>query len=191
MNLQWPVNVHTPSPRGKFGWRQFPGQSRTFHHGVDLPVVTGTPVRAAAAGVVTAAVWRKTSGWSLTINHGSGIETRYYHLSRFDVSHGQSVAQGQVVAHSGNTGSSTRGPHLHFMLLLNGRAVDPIPFLRGGSVTGGGDVAPGGDAVSGALDAFGLGLESGGYDVGEEEGLQVSSGVIAFGAVLLLVLLFS
>jgi len=85
-------------------------------------------VRAVAPGTVTYADWAGTYGLLVIIDHGGGIETRYAHASRVEVSVGQRVNAGDVVARVGSTGRST-GPHLHFEVRVNGQAVDPARWL--------------------------------------------------------------
>lgn len=106
------------------------GVSRGFtrgHTGIDYRANVGTPVRAAASGVVIllSTGWSGGYGNEIVISHGGGVATRYAHLSRFNVSTGQTVSQGEVIGYSGNTGRST-GPHLHFEEIINGRAVSPF-----------------------------------------------------------------
>lgn len=96
------------------------------HMGLDMIAAVGTPVYAAADGVVVSAEggWNGGFGTNVLVSHGGGVTTRYAHLSRFIVGDGQGIKQGQLIAYSGNTGRST-GPHLHFETRLNGAAVDP------------------------------------------------------------------
>lgn len=111
-----------------FGRRQHPitGDER-MHRGVDYGAPTGTPVQAVADGRVHFAGWRGGYGNLLILRHSAGYETRYAHLSGFasGISAGARVAQGQVVAHSGNTGAST-APHLHYEMLRHGRHINPL-----------------------------------------------------------------
>lgn len=98
------------------------------HKGIDFAVPTGTPVRASAAGRVE---WSTTAGGYgkvVKLDHGSGFETVYAHLSDLRVPRGQFVAAGDIVGLSGATGTVT-GPHLHFEIRRNGVAVDPAPLL--------------------------------------------------------------
>ncbi len=109
-----------------FGRRVHPitGDER-MHHGVDYGAPEGTRVQAVADGRVTFAGWRGGYGKLLIIEHSGGYSTRYAHLSAFDVSAGQRVSQGQLVARSGNTGNST-APHLHYEMLQHGQHIDPL-----------------------------------------------------------------
>ncbi len=102
------------------------------HAGVDLVAETGTPVRAAAAGVVAHVGQDPNYGNFVDIRHAGGISTRYGHLSAFapNLSAGTGVLTGSVIGLVGSTGHST-GPHLHFEVRVSGAAVDPKPFLVG------------------------------------------------------------
>lgn len=102
----------------------------TVHEGIDLAVPEGTPVKAAECGTV-AYVSENAGGYGkfIRIDHGYGIETAYAHLSRINVSVGQSVSKNTVIALSGNTGRST-GPHLHFEILQSGNPIDPLKYLN-------------------------------------------------------------
>lgn len=97
------------------------------HKGTDIGAPTGTPVVAAASGLVTAAGYSVSMGNYVIIAHGDGITTRYYHNSRLAVSAGQAVKAGQVISYVGSTGWST-GPHLHFEVRINEVAVNAMQF---------------------------------------------------------------
>ncbi len=112
-----------------FGVRGNPfGGSAEFHPGVDIQCATGTPVYATADGTVDRAERAGGYGNLVEIDHGRGIQTRYGHLSKILVTAGQKVKRGQLIALSGSTGRST-GPHLHYEVRIDGRPVNPIPFL--------------------------------------------------------------
>ena len=114
-----------------FGGRQSPGGiGSTNHKGVDSGTPMGTPVLAAKAGTVTWASWNGGYGNCVIISHGKGNSTLYGHLSGYNVSVGDQVSQGQVIAYSGNTGNST-GPHLHFGIMEGDTWVDPLNYLTG------------------------------------------------------------
>ena len=104
----------------------FGPRGNRFHAGIDIPAPTGTPVAAAASGRVVFA-GPSGSGWGrmVLIAHGSGVRTRYAHLSRIDVRLGQRVAISSIVGRVGSTGEAT-GPHLHFEVLVRGANVDPL-----------------------------------------------------------------
>jgi len=114
--------------RSPFGWRADPWPE--FHQGVDLDVDYGDNVRAAAEGTVAAAGYDGGFGIKVDVDHGNGYHTWYAHLSRADVTPGQRVRKGQHIALVGSTGEST-GPHLHYQVMLDGKAVDPTPYLEG------------------------------------------------------------
>ena len=116
----WPVHGVLTSG---FGWRW-----GRMHEGIDLAVSNGTPVVAAAAGTVIVAGWMGGYGNLVVVDHGGGIATAYGHNTSVTVGVGQQVAQGQLIAYSGNTGHST-GPHVHFEVRINGGAVDPMGYL--------------------------------------------------------------
>lgn len=123
-DFMWPVNsTNITSP---FGYRTHPvsGQTGTFHYGVDIGVVTGTPVHAAADGTVVTSTYHEDAGNYVVIDHADGVRTRYLHNSVLCVNAGDTVKQGEVIAYSGNTGTST-GPHLHFEFIVNGTNIDP------------------------------------------------------------------
>ena len=116
-----------------FGWRFDPFTGRNaFHEGIDFAAATGTPIVAAAGGVVIAAEYHHQFGNMLEIDHGNDIVTRYAHASRLLVNVGDIVKRGQHVADIGSTGRST-GPHLHFEVLVKGVQQDPHKFLSAGA----------------------------------------------------------
>lgn len=112
-----------------FGWRvdPFTGHS-AFHEGLDFTANVGTPIFAAAGGVVTSAEVSAAYGKLVKIDHGDGFETRYAHASKLMVKPGEVVKKGQIVALVGSTGRST-GPHLHFEVRRDGAPLDPRKFL--------------------------------------------------------------
>jgi murein DD-endopeptidase MepM/ murein hydrolase activator NlpD len=111
-----------------FGYRYHPILHITrLHAGIDFHAPTGTPVRAAASGIIVSSQYMRGYGNVVMIAHGSDIVTVYGHLSRREVSVGQHVTKGQVIAASGATGLAT-GPHLHFEIRVHGRPVNPLKF---------------------------------------------------------------
>lgn len=113
-----------------FGVRSDPFTGRPEHHnGIDLAGKEGSEVIAVAAGVVTWAGERWGYGNLVEINHGNGHVTRYGHSKDILVKVGDTVRKGQAVATMGSTGRST-GPHVHFEVILNGRHVDPMTYMR-------------------------------------------------------------
>ena len=116
----WPVHGVLTS---NYGWRW-----GRMHEGIDIAVSNGTPVVAAAAGTVIVAGWMGGYGNLVVVDHGGGVSTAYGHNTSVAVGVGQQVAQGQLIAYSGNTGHST-GPHVHFEVRINGAAVDPLGYI--------------------------------------------------------------
>jgi murein DD-endopeptidase MepM/ murein hydrolase activator NlpD len=106
----------------------FGGAGIEFHKGQDIAAPTGTPIVAAADGVVVIARWVKGYGNGIYIDHGNGIQTRYGHLSRIDVVEGQPIKKGQHLGLVGSTGRST-GPHLHYEVRVNGEPTSPLLYL--------------------------------------------------------------
>ena len=125
--------VHGTNFTSGYGVRSDPFKGRAaMHPGIDLAGPYGTPIYATADGTVGRAEWNNGGYGNLVeIDHGHGIQTRYGHLSRYIVSAGQHVTRGQLIAYMGSTGRST-GSHLHYEVRLDGRAVNPVPFLQSG-----------------------------------------------------------
>ena len=112
-----------------FGWRNDPfTQQKALHEGVDFSAEVGTPIVAAANGVVIAAEIHPEYGNLVEIDHANEYSSRYAHMSTMLVSPGQLVKRGQHIGNVGNTGRST-GPHLHFEVRYKGAAVNPARFL--------------------------------------------------------------
>ena len=113
-----------------FGYRSDPFTRRAaMHSGIDFKGPIGAPIYAAADGVVSFVGRKSGYGNVVEISHGNGLLTRYAHMSRFATRVGQRVAAGDQIGGIGNTGRST-GPHLHFEVRINDRAVNPRPFLE-------------------------------------------------------------
>lgn len=98
------------------------------HTGTDIGASYGAAIVAANAGTVTLAGWNSGYGNCVIIDHGGGKATLYAHMSAYNVSQGQTVSKGQRIGSVGSTGNST-GPHLHFEILINGTAVDPMQYF--------------------------------------------------------------
>jgi Meckel syndrome type 1 protein len=111
---------------GDFG-EQRPGH---LHTGLDLAVPYGTPIVAAACGVVTTVEAESGYGNIVCVRHSASLTTCYAHMSRFASHVGERVHQGQIIGYVGTTGDAT-GPHVHFETRVNGRPVDPAPYLSG------------------------------------------------------------
>lgn len=114
-----------------FGRRTDPFTGKSaYHAGIDFAAPSGAQARSVAPGVVTWAGNRAGYGQLVEINHGNGYITRYAHNSLLLVKVGDKVGKGQAISRVGSTGRST-GPHLHFEVLKNGRAVNPRQFVAG------------------------------------------------------------
>lgn len=115
-----------------YGYRTHPvtGEVGKMHTGVDFAVAQGTDIHAADSGTVLVAEWWSGYGYCVIIDHGGGVWTLYGHIREggLRVKAGESVDRGQVIAESGSTGRST-GPHLHFEVRVDGKTVDPMPYL--------------------------------------------------------------
>ncbi len=114
-----------------YGIRSDPFRGRAaMHAGIDLAGPYGTPIYATADGVVGRSEWNSGGYGNLVeINHGQGIQTRYGHLSRLIARPGQRVRRGELIGLMGSTGRST-GSHLHYEVRIDGRAVNPVPFMQ-------------------------------------------------------------
>ena len=113
-----------------YGWRIDPFTGKqAFHEGVDFMAQAGTPVMAAASGIVVYSAYHPQYGNMVEIDHGNGLTSRYAHASALLVKAGEAVLKGQRVALVGSTGRST-GPHLHFEVRQNGAPLNPDRFLK-------------------------------------------------------------
>ena len=99
------------------------------HQGIDLAGPVGTPVYATGDGVVIFAGWQRGYGNVIKLQHAMGTETRYAHLSKIRVKAGQKVSRNSLIGDMGNTGRST-GPHLHYEVRVDGKAVNPMSFIK-------------------------------------------------------------
>lgn len=110
------------------GWGA-PRPGGRLHKGIDIAAPTGTPIAAAAAGTVSNVGYEPLgAGNFVNIDHDGGLRTKYFHLSRFAVSRGAKVSEGQTIGYVGSTGRSS-GPHLHFEVWDGGTARDPAGYL--------------------------------------------------------------
>jgi murein DD-endopeptidase MepM/ murein hydrolase activator NlpD len=121
--LAVPVDGPVSSPYGVLS--VYHGQVRGFHGGVDIAAAEGTPVRAAADGIVRLAEALPLSGNAVLVDHGLGVVTSYLHMSAINVRTRQRVSRGDLLGQVGSTGLAT-GPHLHWGLRVNGVRVDPM-----------------------------------------------------------------
>ena len=126
----------TPSIWPAHGWLSSSVGRRTdpinggddYHQGLDISADSGSPVYATADGTVLLAQREGAYGNLITIDHGFGLETRYGHLSKYEVKSGAKVKRGQVIGKVGSTGRAT-GPHLHYEVRVNGRLLNPLQLL--------------------------------------------------------------
>lgn len=124
----WPTvsKVMTSS----FGYRTDPFTGRAaFHAGIDIAGDEGGPVYAAGSGIVVTTEESGARGRYIIIEHPNGLQTWYMHLSRIEVSVGDSVDKGSKIARLGSTGRST-GPHLHFQVVKDDKPVNPLPYVK-------------------------------------------------------------
>lgn len=129
LDLQWPL-AGDPRISSPYGNRLHPVLKEwKLHNGIDLAVPVGTEVFAAQGGTVAVIGENDRSGIFAVLDHGHGIRTAYCHLSEMRATKGEVVERGDVFAISGNTGRST-GPHLHFIVRIAGKTVDPMRFHR-------------------------------------------------------------
>ena len=125
--LSWPLPGRAAG--GSVGWRIHPVYKyKSCHTGVDSGAPSGTPIRAAASGVVLSTTVSRAYGNMTLIDHGDGMVTMYAHQSQFGVSPGQAVGNQDVIGYVGSTGFST-GPHLHFEVHLNGVPYNPMGWF--------------------------------------------------------------
>ena len=116
-----------PLTGGSFVISSYYGDGRG-HKGMDLAADRGTGIYAASAGTVVSSGFDGAYGYSVVIDHGNGLRTRYAHASALKVAKGAEVEQGDLLALVGSTGNST-GNHLHFEVLVNETRVDPAPYI--------------------------------------------------------------
>jgi murein DD-endopeptidase MepM/ murein hydrolase activator NlpD len=122
----WPVNGRL---MGGYGVRSDPFSGEgAMHTGIDISAPVGTPVHAAADGIILHAGWNGGYGRCVIVDHGNGYQTWYAHLSRMDVIEGEEIRQGEVLGAVGTTGRST-GSHLHYEVRIGSTPVNPYKFL--------------------------------------------------------------
>lgn len=131
-NGQFAQPLKNMSVSSRFGPRRapVPGAS-TYHRGVDFRASIGTPVYASEAGKVVTNKFNRFRGWYIVVDHGGGLRSLYQHLNgRAPKPVGSSVQRGEVIAHTGKSGIGS-GPHLHYEVHVNGKPVNPLPFIQG------------------------------------------------------------
>ncbi|WP_170018379.1 M23 family metallopeptidase [Campylobacter sp. RM16190] len=122
-----PMSSVITSPFGTA--RVFNDLVKSYHSGTDFRAAIGTPVVSSNDGIVVIAKDRYYAGGSVVIDHGEGIYTQYYHLSKIDVKLGAKIKKGEIIGLSGASGRVS-GPHLHFGVIVNGVQVNPINFIK-------------------------------------------------------------
>lgn len=131
MSFSWPMNKKSFWLSYGFGPRRHPSGRWEYHRGIDLAAPTGTPVSAAAAGIVIQASYAGGYGNCVVIAHNKKFATRYAHLSKILVSVGDELAQDDILGKVGATGNvrGKNGSHLHFEIMVYGKRVNPFYFL--------------------------------------------------------------
>lgn len=122
-----PIDSFITSSYGKA--RVFNEKLASYHSGTDFRAAIGTKIKAANSGIVRLAKDRYYAGVSVIIDHGYGIYTQYYHLSKLNVKVGEKVKKGQIVGLSGASGRVS-GPHLHFGIFAGEKQIDPLDFMQ-------------------------------------------------------------
>lgn len=118
----------------EFGERIHPTTGKVDNHtGIDLDAKIGTEVKSVFDGFIEDIIEDKALGMLLVIDHGNGYKTRYAHLSKINAEKGDNVKKGDIIALTGNTGITT-GPHLHFEVEVDGKAINPIEFIKAKSL---------------------------------------------------------
>lgn len=122
----WPVQGFVTSG---FGHRHAPLRGGTrFHEGIDIASPVGTPIKAPADGVVTFAGYKSGLGKVIVVDHGYGISTMYGHNAQINVTEGDRIKRGMIIASIGMTGRTT-GPHLHYQVMVDGVPIDPMKYI--------------------------------------------------------------
>lgn len=127
----WPVVGMRHQVNSGFGtrWDPITKAAYSYHSGIDLYAPMGTSVATTYSGTVYQTGYSTGSGNYIYVDHGYGVKTFYCHLSEILVTKGQDVTQGTIIAKSGNTGTRTTGPHLHYGVYIDGKACDPKVVL--------------------------------------------------------------
>lgn len=129
----WPLAKDAYWISSFFGRRNLDDRGTTFHYGIDMAALKGTPVRAAAEGTIIEASFGNGYGKTVLIAHTAGYKTRYAHLNSIKVHVGQTVQNGQIIGTVGATGNvrgnGTDASHLHFEIQHHGRHINPLDYL--------------------------------------------------------------
>lgn len=134
IHFQWPIKRSDFWLSSFFGPRRKPDRSWGFHYGIDMAACRGTPIVAAADGIVLEAFFHNGFGNTILIQHNNKYKTRYAHLDKMHVSVGQKVEQGQLIGKVGATGAVRKkkgrdASHLHFEVYSHGKQVNPLAFF--------------------------------------------------------------
>lgn len=129
-NFNWPVINKRTFISSKYGWRTdpFTGNKR-WHGGIDIAAGWNAPIVAVNEGMVIHAGYRYGYGLSVEIQHKNGVTSRYGHMNKVIVKKGDIVSKDDLVGLMGSSGRST-GPHLHFEVLVDGKKIDPTPYVK-------------------------------------------------------------
>ena len=129
-SFNWPVINRRTFISSKYGWRTdpFTGNKR-WHSGVDIAAGWNAPIVAVSEGIVIHSGYRYGYGTSVEIQHKNGLTTRYAHMNKAVVKKGDIVEKDDLLGLMGSSGRST-GPHLHFEVLVDGKKIDPTPFIK-------------------------------------------------------------
>ncbi len=130
--FRWPIEAVVTSAFGSR--RNYAGRFTSYHAGIDLRGITGTPVYAPADGVVVAAEALQVRGNSVIVDHGAGVISGFFHLSEMDVVPGQALTAGEQIGRVGATGLVT-GSHLHWEVRVGGIAVEPREWVESDLLT--------------------------------------------------------
>ena len=129
----WPIERDSFWLSSAFGPRKQPNGSWGFHYGIDMAAVRGTPIKAAAPGIVIEASFVAGYGNTIVLAHGKKFRTRYAHLAKILVTIGDKVRQGELIGKVGDTGNARKrgkdASHLHFEISILGKKVNPLYFL--------------------------------------------------------------
>lgn len=147
ITMKWPATCKTITQQ--YG-NKSARYARGYHTGIDIGCRAGSPIYAAHDGTVILAGWAGAYGNTVEIRANDSLVTSYHHMSKVAVSKGANVSAGKIIGYIGSTGMST-GPHLHFEVRINGKDVNPNPYLSGASTI---DQISTGGTQAGITDVF-------------------------------------